>query len=299
MELGFGFTKIVSLTLHSGDGRLLLPVKRVGILYHPKLEKARAFSCELDKILRTQGISLWLCSAWDEGKAKPQVAGSDLILSIGGDGTMLRAARAVVPHAVPIVGINFGSLGFMTELEAAEALDKLPQLLGGEGWIEERAMLEAELVSQGKNYHALNDVVVGRGSSARLIQVETRIGGEVLTTYRTDGVIVATATGSTSYSLAAGGPILYPQAREIILEPVCSHLTLDKALVLPPEAVIQLKVATSHQAMLSIDGQVELPLRSGDKVEVKLGPYVARFLRVQPKTYFYSSLESRLKGKIS
>jgi len=259
VELGFGFTKIVSLTLHSGDGRLLLPVKRVGILYHPKLEKARAFSCELDKILRTQGISLWLCSAWDEGKAKPQVAGSDLILSIGGDGTMLRAARAVVPHAVPIVGINFGSLGFMTELEAAEALDKLPQLLG----------------------------------------VETRIGGEVLTTYRTDGVIVATATGSTSYSLAAGGPILYPQAREIILEPVCSHLTLDKALVLPPEAVIQLKVATSHQAMLSIDGQVELPLRSGDKVEVKLGPYVARFLRVQPKTYFYSSLESRLKGKIS
>ena len=154
-----------------------------------------------------------MCSAWEEEKAKPQVAGSDLILSIGGDGTILRAARAVVPHAVPIVGINLGHLGFMTELKATEALDKLPRLLGGEGWIEERTMLEAETVSDGKTFHVLNDVVVGRGSSARVVNIETRIDGEVLTTYRADGVIVATATGSTSYLLAAGGPILYPQAR--------------------------------------------------------------------------------------
>lgn len=240
-----------------------------------------------------------MCSAWEEEKAKPQVAGSDLILSIGGDGTILRAARAVVPHAVPIVGINLGNLGFMTELKATEALDKLPRLLGGEGWIEERAMLEAEKVPQGKAFHVLNDVFVGRRSSARLVDIETKIDGEVLTTYRADGVIVATATGSTSYLLAAGGPILYPQAREIVLKPLCSHLTLDKTLVLPPEAVIQLKVTTSHEAMLSLDGQVESPLRSGDEVRVKLSSYVVRFLRVQPRTYFYGSLELRLRGKIS
>jgi len=241
-------------------------VKRVGILYHPKLEKAEAFGREVGKFLSAQGISAWLCSAWEEEKAKPQVAGSDLLLSIGGDGTILRAARAVVPHAVPIVGINLGNLGFMTELKAAEALDKLPGLLGGEGWIEERVMLEAETGSQDKTFHVLNDVVVGR---------------------------------STGYSLAAGWPILYPEARQMLLKPLCAHLALDRALVLPPEAVIQLKVTTSHEAMLSLDGQVELPLRSGDEVRVKLSPYAARFLRVQPKTYFYGSLEPRLRGRMS
>lgn len=276
-----------------------LSMKRVGILYHPKLERVKAFNRELEKFFSARGILLWLCSAWEEEKARPQVAGSDLILSIGGDGTILRAARVIVPHAVPILGINMGNLGFMTELKAAEALDKLPRLLGGEGWIEERAMLEAGLVSQGKTFHALNDVVVGRGGSARLVDIETKIDGEILTTYRADGVIVATATGSTSYSLAAGGPILYPQAREILLKPVCSHLTLDKALVLPPESVIQLKVSTRHEAMLSLDGQVESPLHSEDEVKVKLSSYVARFLRIQPKTYFYSSLGSRLKVNIS
>ena len=274
-------------------------VKRVGILYHPKLERAKAFSCELETFLSAQSVSYWLCSAWDEEKAKPLVAGSDLILSIGGDGTILRAARSVVPHSVPVVGINLGNLGFMTELKVSDALAKLPELLNGEGWIEERAMLQAELMSQGGTFHVLNDVVVVRGRSVRLVHIETKIDGEVLTNYRADGVVVATATGSTGYSMAAGGPILYPQAREIILKPLCSHLTLDEALVLPPEVVIELKVTTSHEAMLSLDGQVELPLRSGDEVKIKLSPYVARFLRLQPKTYFFSSLESMLKRKVS
>lgn len=132
-----------------------------------------------------------------------------------------------------------------------------------------------------------------------MVDIEAKINGEVMTIYRADGVIVATATGSTSYSLAASGPILYPQAKEILLKPICSHLTLDEALVLPSETVIELKVTTHHEAMLSCDGQVELPLNSGDAVTVKISPYVTRFLRIQPKTYFYSSLESRLRGKIS
>lgn len=274
-------------------------MKRVGILYHPKIEKAKAFSRELENFLSAQGVSFWLCSAWEEEEAKPQVAGTELVLSVGGDGTILRAARIVVPHEVPIVGINLGNLGFMTELKVAEALDKLPRLLAGDGWIEERAMLEVETASQSKVFYVLNDVFAGRGSSARLVNIETKIDGEIVTTYRADGVIVATATGSTSYSLAAGGPILYPRAREILLKPLCSHLTLDNALVLPSEAVVQLKVTTSHEALLSLDGQVEWLLYCGDEVKVKLSPYVTRFLRVQPKTYFYSSLESKLKRKIS
>ena len=272
-------------------------MKQVGILYHPKIEKAKAFSQELEKFLKARGVSFWTCSAWEEDKAKPQIAESELMLSIGGDGTILRAVRAVIPHAVPIVGINLGNLGFMTELKADEAFEKLPRLLDGDSWIEERAMLEAELLSQGKVFNAMNDVFVGRRSSARLVQVETKIDGEVLATYRADGVIVATATGSTGYSLAAGGPILYPQAKEIIFKPICPHLALDRAVVLPVEAQIQIKVTTTHEAMLSIDGQVEMPLRSGDEVKVKRSRHVARFLRIRPKAYFYSYLESRLKGR--
>ncbi|MBC8275313.1 MAG: NAD(+)/NADH kinase [Chloroflexi bacterium] len=272
-------------------------MKRVGILYHPKIEKAKAFSQELEKFLKASDILPWTCSAWEEDKAKPQIADSELMLSIGGDGTILRTVRAVIPHAVPIVGINLGNLGFMTELKADEAFEKLPRLLDGDGWIEERSMLEAEVLSQAKVFNVLNDVFVGRRNSARLVQIETKVDGEVLATYRADGVIVATATGSTSYSLAAGGPILYPQAKEIIFKPVCPHLALDRAVVLPAEAEIQIKVTTTHEAMLSIDGQVEMPLRSGDEVKVKRSLHVARFLRIRPKAYFYSYLELRLKGK--
>lgn len=285
------------MTLHSGGDRLFLPVKRVGILYHPKVDEARAFSREIERFLDAKGVSSWLCSAWEEDKTKPQVAGSDLLLSIGGDGTILRTARSAVPHSVPILGINLGNLGFMTELKTTEALDKLSLMLKGEGWIEERAMLEARQVSKDGVFYALNDVVVGRRSSIRLVNILTKINDEVLTTYRADGVIVATATGSTGYALAAGGPILYPQAREIVLKPVCSHFTLDKALVLPSETIVKLKVATIHEAMLSIDGQVEAPLNSGDEIQVRLSPYMARFLRIRPENYFYSTLESKLRGR--
>jgi NAD+ kinase len=270
-------------------------MKRAGVLYHPKIEKARAFSGKLEKFLSTQGISFWTASAWEEDKAKPNIAGSDLIFSIGGDGTILRALRVIVPDKVPVVGINLGNLGFMTELRADEAFDKLPQLLSGDGWIEERAILEVELPSKKKVFHAVNDVFVGRRSLARLVRVETRVDGEILATYRADGVIVSTATGSTAYMLAADGPILYPEAKQIVFKPVCPHLAPNNAVVLPPEAKIQLKVTTTHEAMLSIDAQVEMPLTSGDEVRVKLSSHVGRFLRIRPRAYFYSYLESRFK----
>ncbi len=272
-------------------------MKRVGILYHPKIEKAKAFSLELEKFLKKQNISFWTCSAWQESEAKPQIGGSDLILSIGGDGTILRALRAIVPDKVPVVGINLGNLGFMTELKAEEAFEKLPRLLGGEGWIEERAMLQAELPAQGKVFHAVNDVFVGRRSLARLVQIETRVDGEILAIHRADGVIVSTATGSTGYLMAAGGPILYPESKQIVFKPVCPHLSPDNTVVLPQEAEIHLKVTTTHEAMLSIDAQVEMQLASGDEVKVKQSPHVGRFLRIRRRGYFYSYLESRLKGK--
>jgi len=269
-------------------------VKRIGILYHPLLEKARDLAEKLEEFLSSQGVSSRRCSTWDEDEARHQVAGTELILSIGGDGTILRVARIVTPLSVPILGINLGRLGFITEIDSNEALSKLPVLLKGEGWIEERAMLEAQV--EDKSFHALNDVVL-RSVAVRLVNIEAEIDGVAITTYRADGVIVATATGSTSYSLASGGPILHPQSREIVLQPISCHLGLSHALVLPPQSIVDLKVAHREKVILSIDGQVELPLSEGQNIRVKLSPHIARFLRIHQSTYFYSSLWQKLRGR--
>jgi NAD+ kinase len=195
---------------------------------------------------------------------------------------------------VPILGINLGRLGFITEVDEDEVLSHLPGLLNGKGWIEERAMLEAQVAD--KSLHALNDIVL-RSVAVRLVNIEARIDGTALTTYRADGVIVASATGSTSYSLASGGPILHPQAREIVLQPVSCHLGLSHALVLPPQSIVDLKIAPGERVILSIDGQTELPLSDRQSVRVKLSPYIARFLRIHEPTYFYSSLWQKLGGR--
>jgi len=277
-----------------GNTNLTLPVKRVGILYHPQRETARDLTDRLEELLSARGISSWQCSVWDEDKAKPQVDGSDLILSIGGDGSILRAARIVIPYTVPILGVNLGRLGFITELKGNEILTNLPDLLEDGGWIDERAMLEAQL--NGRSLHALNDVVV-RTTTARLVNINTEIDGEMLFTYRADGIIIATATGSTGYSLAAGGPILYPQSREIVLQPISCHLGLNRTLVLSPQSRIKINIASDDRAVLSLDGQVNLPISVSQDVVVKLSPYTTHFLRIHPPACFYSSLWQKMQWK--
>lgn len=274
-------------------------MKKIGILYHPMNEAARGLAEEVEAFLAARGIAVWLCSVWDGEQAKPQVDGTDLLLTVGGDGTILRAAQiaAAASQPVPITGINLGKLGFMTELGAKEVEDKLPALLEGKGWLDERAMLEAGLNDDETTYYALNDVVVARGAVARVVYVEAAIDGEKLTTYKADGVVVATATGSTGYSLSAGGPILHPRSREYLLSPILPHLSLGYSLVLPATAVVQLRVATVHEATLSIDGHINPPLADGAVITVKQSPSCARFLRLRPENAFYGSLERKLKGK--
>jgi NAD+ kinase len=269
--------------------------KKIGILYQPKVPAAISLAKELAKVVEGLGASAWLCSAWEEDRAYGQVEGTRFIVCLGGDGTILRAAHIASPSGIPILGVNLGRVGFMTELSADEVLSRVPDFIEGEGWVEERIMLEAELISADKpSYHALNDVVVARGERCRLIRVKTSVDGELLTTYKCDGVIVATATGSTGYSLAAGGPVLHPQAEEILIKPIAAHLSLSTALVLPSEATVELQVSTTHKATLSIDGQVEVPLRDGDIVRVKRSSYVTKLLRAQWPTSFYVTLEQKL-----
>ena len=276
-------------------------MKKIGILCHPLNKAVRPMADELESFLSARGVSTWMCSAWEADEARGQLDGTDLILTVGGDGTILRAAQVVVSHPIPITGVNLGKLGFMTELSVAEAKDKLVTLLAGEGWIDERAMLEAELEAPDSEgppvLYALNDMVMARGEIARMVRVEAAIDGKSLTTYRADGVILATATGSTGYSLSAGGPILHPQAKEFLLLPILPHLSLAYTLVLPSSVSVRLRINAAHLTTLSVDGHINLSLPSGATLKVKQSAKKTRFLRVHSKTSFYGSLERRLKGR--
>ena len=277
-------------------------MKRVGIIFHPLNEAAGNLARELEQFIDARGISAWLCSAWEGDTARACVDGTDLVLSIGGDGTILRAAQAILPKPVPITGINLGNLGFMTELTVDEARDKLAALLAGEGWLDERSLLEVEFAAAGESavphtFYALNDMVIAHGEVARLIRVEASVDGQLLTTYKADGVIVSTATGSTGYALAAGGPILHPQAKEMLLLPIVPHLSASYKLVLPPTSTIELRVSTLHSAALTVDGHIVMPLSDGTVVTIKHSPNTVRFLRIHSDTSFFGSLERRLKGK--
>ena len=277
-------------------------MKKVGVVYHPKIAAAKTLAERLSEALRSLKATAWSCSAWDEEGVRGQAPGTDVAISIGGDGTILRVARAVTPHEIPIVGVNLGHLGFMAELHAEDIMEHLPRILSGQGWIDQRTMLEIELPFSTEEQHtkllnALNDAVVARGAKCRVVYVKTSVNEQLLTTYKADGVIVSTATGSTGYSLAAGGPILYPQAEEILLKPISPHLTMAYCLTLPPTATVELEVHTDHQAMLSIDGQLDFQLLDGNKVKVKRSPCSARFIRFHPPNSFYGTLEERLKGR--
>jgi NAD+ kinase len=275
-------------------------IKKVGILYHPKVEATLAKAKELENSLTMQGVAAWKCSSWEKEEIQTMLEGTDLLLTVGGDGTILRAVQAVIPGVTPITGINQGKLGFLTELDAAEAIQKLPLLFTGQGWLDERAMLQAELVSQGQEprvFHALNDVVIARGEIPRIIRIDAVIDGQPLTTWKTDALVVSTATGSTGYALAARGPIMHPQSRDILLVPVAPHLCLSYPLVLPETAEVRLRVNTYHPAALNVDGHINLSVSDGDTVIIKRSPHIARFFRMRAENSFYLSLEDKLKGK--
>jgi len=278
-------------------------IKKIGILFHPMLEATRLKAQELSAFLESQHIQVWACSAWEADKAAESLADTDLILTAGGDGTILRAAQVVLKKDIPILGINMGTLGFMTEIQAAEAISKLPELLNGNGWLDERSLLEAQLLPASEKtaspgiIFALNDVVLARGAIAKLIQVNASVDDKPLTIYRADGVIAATATGSTGYSLAAGGPVLYPQSEDYLLVPIVSHLTPGHSLVLPAKAEVKLQLITNSQATLSIDGHINIPLNSGAVICIRRSLHKIKFLRLREQQYFFNVLEEKLRGK--
>ena len=269
-------------------------MKKVGIFVHSRWTAARNLADEVRGLLSGQVAEVWQISDWEDTGMAERMPGTDLLICLGGDGTVLRAARTVIPHAVPVLGVNMGRLGFLAEVRPQELVERLPDVLAGRCRIEERTMLQAQVPSWGATFHGLNDVVVGRASVGRPVYVDISVDGSRLAVHRCDAMIVATATGSTAYSLSAGGPILHPESRDLILTPVAPHMATARPLVMSAETVIDLTVNADKEAVVSVDGQVDRPLASGDTVSVCRSPYVARFVRFSKPEDYYALLAERL-----
>jgi NAD+ kinase len=280
--------------------------QKIGIIYNEQQSSTRSFAQKLAAALRLPEGGLWSCSTFQEQLAHQELPSTRVLLTIGGDGTILRAARWAIPHAIPLLTINMGRLGFMTELEADEALQHVPALLAGQGWIEERSLLEARIIpskggpggmlppATGGPLYALNELVIGRASISKVIYIETYVDDALLATIKGDGLILATATGSTGYALAAGGPILSPQTKDLLLQPISPHFGFRHSLVLAGDSRVRLMVMSDHPAILSVDGQSEYAIQRECVIEAQRSASVARFLRRGSPSYFFRTLAQRL-----
>jgi NAD+ kinase len=272
-------------------------MSKTGILYHPGKEKARPLAAEVADWIATQGADVWVESDWDGDDLPERLASLSLLVVLGGDGTTLRAARLAAAQRVPIFCINLGRLGFLSEADPDAWQEKLGKVLRGEYWLEQRMMLQAGLRRGTEVLYqavALNDVVVSRAAQARVIRLHLYVDGAFVTSYAADALIAATPTGSTAYSLAAGGPVLPPQLQNFLVLPVAPHLSFDRALVLHQEATVSLQVETDHEAVITADGQDAIALQDGDEVLIDRHPYESCFARVDQPSYFYHRLMQRL-----
>ena len=265
-------------------------------LYNERSKEAHALARSLAKHVRSKR-DLRPAEGPDEALGSPPPT---LVITVGGDGTILRAVRRAAPAGVPLLGVNLGRLGFLTEVEAVDAEELVPRYLEeGYAWVEHRDMLQAEVHTQDDKrhptIHALNDVVVGRGGATHLMRIGVAIDGMEVSTYWADAVIVATATGSTAYALSAGGPILYPTSHDLVIKAVASHGDLSAAVVVPPESAVDLAVKSETPANISADGYWDVALSPGDTVRVTTGPHRAQFLRAGPPERFYETLVYRLR----
>lgn len=275
---------------------------KIGVLTHPKIPVSETLGAEMAEWLRERNVDVCIGSSWDVEKIGEQLQSLDILVALGGDGTLLRIARLAAAYSLPILGVNLGRLGFLAEVNPDGWRTAFKSMLEGDYWVESRLMLRVETRRNGKpvgeSIDGLNEVVVSRGGIARVVRITTEVNESYLTTYVADGVIVSTPTGSTAYALAAGGPILAPEIHNLVLIPIAPHLSLARPLVMPPTAVVSLRVRTDHRAILTVDGQFYVDLEDGDRVIVAASPNVADFIRFGPRDYFYNSLMERLQWTI-
>ncbi len=278
-------------------------LRTVGVLGHPLRPESTPLAQEIAASLEERGLTTWVRTGDAVEQVSDLPAGTDLVVAIGGDGAMLRAARVCAPLNVPVLGVNAGRLGFLTEVAGSRKWPRaLDALLQGRYWIEERRMLGYELRRGAEVLRAgdaLNDVVLGRGEATTTVWLETYIDRGWTTTYVADALIIATATGSTAYALAVGGPILPPELRNILVIPVAPHLSMDRPIVVSEGAVIDVVILPENRTDLSLsaDGVRVAALQVGDRLTAQASLHASRFVRLRERGYFYRSLLDRLEPR--
>lgn len=278
-------------------------MKKIGIIAKPKPE-AEVILRELIPWLRERGVGAILdqetgASIGEVGIGKAEViASADLLIVLGGDGTLLSVARLVGAREVPIMGVNLGALGFLTEIALEELYPTLSAALSGDLRVSRRLTLQAAVRREGKRvseYTVLNDAVINKAALARIISLETYVEGDYVTTFRCDGLIISTPTGSTAYSLSAGGPIVHPSLHAVVLTPICPHMLANRPLVIPDDVTAEVVLASEKEdVFLTLDGQEGFPLHHQDVVEVKRAERTIPLVR-SPKRNYFELLRTKLK----
>lgn len=273
-----------------------LPIpKRIVVAAHARVSGGTEKAESIARFLEEHGVEQVAWGALQDPVIMQRIEDRqfDLLIALGGDGTMLRAGSICAPLGLPILGINMGRFGFLTEIQEGQYATLLPLLLDGQYRLEERMLLRASHMRGGETLsstHVINEVVVCRGQFVRPIEIEARVDGNLLTTYVADGLIASTPTGSTAYSLAAGGPIMPPDLRNILVIPVAPHLSVDRAIILSEGSGFRMIVHTTHEAVMSVDGLAPIPMLDGDSINVAANDFSVHFVRFQDPGYFYRNI---------
>ena len=266
--------------------------ERVGIVHKVTSAEASETALYVAQFLRGKGIEVLL----DEAEI---ARAADLVVVLGGDGTLIHAARLLAGRAAPILGVNMGSLGFTTEIPQSEMYPTLEQVLAGKAGLSERMKLRVHLHRAGSHERlldaeVLNDVVLAKGALSRMVELDTRCSGNYVTTYRADGIIVATPTGSTAYALAANGPILYPTMHGVVIAPICPHTLTQRPLMVAEDENIEILLMNDSEVFLTLDGQKGLKLERGDRVQVKRSDHRVLLVR-NAQLDFFGILRAKLR----
>ena len=279
-------------------------IKTVGIISKPKIAQAAEIVSGLLQWLEGRGIQprcdeqTAQYAGINEFYSREQLPdGTDLIIVLGGDGTLLSAARVVAGRDIPLFAVNLGHLGFLTSIQLDDLYPTLEQVLQGEPRIGHRAMVACELLRNGEtigSYCALNDVVITKSELARMIDLDAWVGDHFVAAYKADGLIIATPTGSTAYSLSAGGPVIFPTVAAFCITPICPHMLTNRPVIVPDNRVIKILNHGAEGTFLTIDGQVGEPLHPGDYIVCRASPNAIHLIR-PPKALFFDVLREKLK----
>jgi len=270
---------------------------QIGVFFNSRVPVAVDLAEVVADWLGRQAVECWVTSTEDWLIASEKLASCGLLVVLGGDGTTLLAGRLAAPHDVPVFGINLGRVGFLSEADPDAWRDKLLKVINNQHWIERRLMLQAQVLRQGEiqsDLTGLNDIVVSRGGQVRVLRFHLFVDDDHVTTYMADALITATPTGSTAYSMAAGGPLLPPQLQNFLVLPVAPHLSFERPLVLHQEAKVKIRVETEFEALATADGQDAVVLQNGDEVVISKHYCDSLFARLEGPSYFYHRLMQRL-----